>query len=399
MKTITKVLPGLLLVAYTALVPATSAASVITRTDGNDTPGALDLGKVRIAHMSRTTDSILVQTISPFTNRDIDGKQGYFVLNFSMDGGSHVQWVGYVFFTEGKLRCVLVNSRGRVAATLRVARAGGRGVIVRAPHEEIGGRSYRVVTFSVWRGPPCTRRCVDSLPNRGSLLHDIVAPTVTPLKFPEWEDLSEFGDAGGGMVTFPVSFSVADDKYGSGIGRWKLQREVGSSWETVATGHAASPTVQATGEQGKTHRFRVVVADRQKNQAISEVRLMSLAVDDNSSSISYDASWTHASDAAWYLSTKSLGAQGGQLSFVFEGDSLGFCLGPTSGPIAQADYLLTPTATGHSSEAGTISASGSTPNGYCTGVNMTDMDTWTLTLNVTSSEPLPIDGFFVLHNH
>ena len=132
MKAITKVLPGLLLVVSTALVPATSAASVITRTDGNDTPGPLDLGKVRIAHISRTTDSILVQQISPFTNRDIDGKQGYFVLNFSMDGGSHVQWVGYVFFTEGKLRGVLVNGgSGSVTATLRVARAGGQGVVVK----------------------------------------------------------------------------------------------------------------------------------------------------------------------------------------------------------------------------------------------------------------------------
>ena len=132
-------------------------------------------------------------------------------------------------------------------------------------------------------------------------------------------------------MTFPVSFSMEDDKFGSGIGRWKLQRSNGPTWETVATGHAKSPTVQAPGTQGEQYSFRVIARDRQNNLTTSAIRGVPVPVDDSSSLIAYDASWTTASAASWYLSTRTLGAQGGQLSFTFKGDKVCFLRGPTSG--------------------------------------------------------------------
>ena len=48
------------------VVPTGSLASVVGGADGNDTRGPLDLAKVRISHASKTSDSILIQTIAPF---------------------------------------------------------------------------------------------------------------------------------------------------------------------------------------------------------------------------------------------------------------------------------------------------------------------------------------------
>lgn len=81
-------------------------------------------------------------------------------------------------------------------------------------------------------------------PNRFPLIrHDFTRP------FFSWGSVPLYPSDASATLTFPVSFNVTDDIYGSGVKSWTLQKKVvgASTWATVKKGTARHPTVQFTG--------------------------------------------------------------------------------------------------------------------------------------------------------
>ena len=388
---------ALLLVFGSVSISArTVQASIVGRSDGNDTSGPLDLAHVRVSHASRTADSIQIRTISPFTNGEVDGKAGNFVGLFSIDGGRHLFRTLYVFYASGRMRGLLVNNFGSVESTLRAARVNARTVRVLVPHADMADKSYRIVLGSVWRGAPCSRKspCVDWVPSHGSLLHDLVTPTAKWLHIPN-PTSTEFQPSTGTTMTTHVQFSASDDRYGSGLRRWILQWHMrgASVWQTAAKGTKKFPTVAITGEQGHTYVMRLTVVDRQGNRATAEkMPWVDLPMDDRSANFTYDGTWSQNTSPDRLLGTATAGANGAHLSVTGRAMSVCVLLEPTTGPAATATALLTDVDT--SSTSGfNVPESGSTPHTAisCEG-DQNARHTWRLDITVTSDEPWIIDG-------
>ena len=370
-------------------------AGGFTRLDGNDTRGPLDLARVRVSHATPTADAIAIRTIASFSNAQIDGSKGNFVIPFSRDGGEHFQWVAYVFYADGALRGILIDKFGNIAARLPVRRTSGRSIVVKIRREELANLSYRFAVGSVWRRTPCSARrpCVDLVPNRGTLLHDVVDPTARLTRLPLLQS-TDFTATEDGAVQAPVSLRVRDDRFGSGIRIWKVQRrEPDGTWSTQDTGSALEATAQVTGEQGRRYRFRVLAVDRQGNSGVSEVRFVTIPIDDVSTSTSYEGNWTPATSPDWYLGTGMLGAYEARVSVTFTGREACLLLRPTSGATATVEYLVSG-ETAPNRYGGTFTLTGATTP-VCALVLSDVRDSWTFNLTVTSGEAFIFDGVAV----
>ena len=370
-----------------------AAASVIVKDDGNDTRGPLDLASVRISHAASTTDAIRITTIAPFANKQIDGERGNFVLLFSRDGGAHVQWVGYVFYADGALRGIVIDRFGHVSARPLVHRTSPRSVVFLLRRQVLANRSYRLVVGSAWRRSPCSENtaCVDVVPNRGSLLHDVVDPRGRIRQWPS-STSTTFVETSQGVVSFPMTIGTSDDRFGSGVRSWALQRRrIGTtSWVTIGTGPGTQTTVTASASQGYRYAFRLAITDRQGNRRLSDRRLMTIPVDDSSGSISFDGPWTPATSADWYLGTGMVGQTGAHLSYTFDANSLCFILRPTGEGTATASYLVTG-GPGSTSYGGTLTATEAT-SPICALIFDDATSSWTFDLTVTSATPFVVDG-------
>ena len=65
------VLVASLVAGFVAILGA--SAGNVTKLDGNDTRGPLDLASVRPSHATARADAIAIRTIAPFSNAQING--------------------------------------------------------------------------------------------------------------------------------------------------------------------------------------------------------------------------------------------------------------------------------------------------------------------------------------
>jgi hypothetical protein len=259
--------------AVGAAAPVTAGFS-IARTDGNDVRGALDLRSMRIER-GRVKDTLTFSTHDAVSTMAIDPDNGNFAVLIDRNDDRTYEYGQYVFFAAGRVRGVLVNLRSdrvidRTVPTSRTGPAGFRTVIQRGKIDSPG--TYRFGLFAYNEDSPCTRRnpCVDTIPNRFPLIAlDHRAPTAAI------DAVDAYASDITATTTIPFGFSVADDRFGTGVKRWVVQtRELGSGtdWEEVDRGRTSSPTVDVTGEAGGTYDIRIVMTDRQRNRKISSMR-------------------------------------------------------------------------------------------------------------------------------
>jgi hypothetical protein len=255
------------------------AAHTFTKTDGNDSPGRLDLRSVSVSHTS-TGVVHKVTTYNSWTSRSL-GVDSFFIIQIDKNNGPQGDYerCAFIFYTN-RLRGSLTNCGAQFIRFLPVSKVSGTTAKITIPKSQTGS-VYRWAAASLWVGPrPCGGRgCVDFAPNNfPDILHDMVPPVVDmdlatdPLRV--WEDST------GPNFTLPFSVSDAD----AGIKSWTVQRHpIGSgTWTFVISGtgagHKDAPISSA---EGTRLDYRVVATDRQGNRTISLPRRVYIPTDDD----------------------------------------------------------------------------------------------------------------------
>jgi hypothetical protein len=271
------VLASLLVAGLFSAGPA--GAHTVTRTDGNDSPGKLDLRSTSVSHTS-TGVVHKVTTYGTWSARSL-GNDSFFIIQVDKNNDRNYERCAFIFFAGGRLRGSLTNCGSQFIRNLPVAKLSGTTAKITIP------KSYLTPVYwwgvaSLWDGPaPCGNGCVDFVPNTfPDVLHDLAPPvvtmTTTPLRV--WESSTD------GNFTFP--FSVSDAH--TAIQTWTLQsRPVGSaSWLAVASGTGGGPkSPDITGVEGTRTDYRVVATDKHGNTRIGPTRRVYIPTDDDDPSI------------------------------------------------------------------------------------------------------------------
>ena len=283
----------LLVTTVVATVPqANATVTGIYKTDGNDTPGPLDLESVRLSAVDGG-DKIQIATLASFTKSQLDGSKGWIEVDFDLDANGKYDFYVVVYYYKQKLYAVEVVD-GASNGTLPVKRVNTRTIAFTIKHSGLGFNvtSYDFAAASIWRAAPCSKSepCIDTIPNRLPLLRsDFTAPTVTWLTPPKFTtDVSD-------TLTFPLEFTVKDDKNGSGVQSWDLEKKlVGiAGWTVIETGSNSSVTAQVTVPAGDESDYRVVAVDRQGNRRTSTSVRITAPYDDVDPLVTYGGSVTH----------------------------------------------------------------------------------------------------------
>jgi hypothetical protein len=274
-----------LLVALFAVGNAYADSKTVS--DGNDRPGALDIRSARHAH-----DGVrIVHTISTFSRWRLgvlgQKTSDLFALEISTDSDPALERVVLVFSKNGHLVAPIIRvPSGAVVGHASASKPNGRTVRISISRNLLGA-GYRWNAHSQYQkaGGACSEFCIDRAPNSGRILHDIAAPTIALKSFPAIPL----------DVEYDVSFTVSDEG-GAGLGSWELQhRPFGTpSWTTVESGTTGGlKTHHQVSAEDNDDQFRVVAVDRQENQRVSPIKLVSVPIDDTSGLLVYGGTWTH----------------------------------------------------------------------------------------------------------
>jgi hypothetical protein len=320
----------------------------ISREDGNDTKGPLDLGSMTITRGEKN-DTLQFSARSSVSNKAINPKNGNFAILIDRNDNGKYDFGQYVFFAAGKIRGLLVNLQtnrvvDRTAPTSRVNGTTFRTVIQRGRINSPG--TYRFGVFSYYQSSPCSGRhpCIDGIPNRYPLIAlDHKHPTISSLSAPYYSvDVST-------TLTFPVSFKLADDRYGTGIQGWILEEsQDGVTWTTVGTGTGSGQQmVDVEGIEGSSLSYRVIVTDKQENERMSGTTHTFVPFDDDSAALNLlysSGDWSDDSMGTSFLGTDKLSVNvssigdGVTISGSFTGTSICFVGGdPTADGGAMVD--------------------------------------------------------------
>ena len=364
------------------------SANVITRSDGNDTKGPLDLSGAKGSHVSGGS-VFQINTLAAFTNGEANGNNGLFEVGIDTNADRNPNYFIDVFFAAGRFRGVLFKPNGSVITYyLKAARVSPKAVKVTLPHSQIIQKgSYDFLIFSAYFAAPCTNKnpCVDAIPNRYPLIrHDYTPPTVT------WGAVPTYSSDVSATATFSVLFNVKDDVYGSRVKSWLLQRKaVGTStWVTVKAGTALHPTVQVSGSEATSYDLRVVAVDRQANKRTSPTRRVNVPFDDRNSLFLYTSQTLNDSVSGAFLDTTTSIAKTGTVIFTMPFDASDVCVvgGPTTGPNSTLTLSFGDTA----------DEDGSTPPRHhsCSGIPVASGTPVTMT--VSTDEPFVLDGIILV---
>jgi hypothetical protein len=369
----------------------------ISRKDGNDVKGPLDLASMKITR-GKGNDTIVFSNHGAVSNTAIDPDNGNFAILVDTNDDRNYDFGQYVFFAAGKLRGVLVNLEtshvvDRTAPTSRMNGKTFRTVIQRGKIDSPG--TYRFVAASFYQASPCSKKhaCIDTIPNRFPLIPlDHKAPSVSGLAI---EDFSTDASTGAALVS-PFSFDVADDEFGTGIKQWTVQRKevgAGTGWKNVDSGKGTSPTVNVPGLEGATFNVRVVVVDKQKNKKVSSTKRTSFPFDDRNVAVTYSTGNPPVlgTPADAFLQTTSAVAQSETATLDFIDGSSVCVVGGPSAASATADATLDAGLPVALAEETTTAS-----RNLFSCIAVPGSGAHTLEVQTTSAEPFVIDGFYVV---
>ncbi len=375
-----------------AAMPAT--AGDLVRTDGNDTPGPLDLASMRLTPKS-SFDRFQVRTLARFTAKQLDGDDGWVEVDFDTNADKDVDYWVVIFYHNANLLAVQGHGSNALRR-LPVHRVDKRTVSFDITHGQLGGvKSYDFYAVSVWRASPCSHKtpCVDTIPNRYPLVrYDFTAPTV------RWKRLPNTSTEVSDQLTFPIGFVVKDDRFGSGIKSWKFQlSDNGLDWVTIKTGSSRSPTVNINGVSGHRYGYRVIVVDRAGNDTTSRAQTQTaVPYDDRDAALVFSSS-TQVSRSGAFLGTLTSLPQTETMTYTatFAGKNYEhFCV--LLGHPATASSTATATLRWDGNLITSVSENDSTADrnlGLCMNPGS---GSHTLVVTTTSAEPFIIDGVLAI---
>lgn len=374
----------------------TPRAFSLSRQDGNDTRGPLDLSSMKLTR-GKKQDTISFTTIESVPNAAIDPNNGNFAILIDNNDNRKFDFAQYVFFAGGKIRGLLYNLRtdhtiDRTVPTSRTGPKAFRQVIERTRLQSPG--TYRIALFAVYGASPCAQTCQDAIPNRFPLIPlDHRAPTAS------WDSAPPLSGDASSDLSAPIEFHFADDHFGTGVEFWTVERrEMGSAtWELVEQGTAVSPTVAVPGEEGKTYNVRFTVTDKQENRSVSSTKRITFPSDDDNGVIYNPVATQDVAATNWFLGTRtgiSNALAPGTATFSFTGSAgTQVCVmgGPVASGTATADVTLDGFADVPMVEDVSVLLRSSL---HCYSTN--NDDPHTLVVTGTSASTFWIDGFYVV---
>ena len=263
-------LASLLVAGLLSVGPA--RAHTFTKTDGNDSPGKLDIRSSTVSHTS-TSIVFKIRTYQTWTPASLQN-DSFLLVQIDKNNDRRYERCAVIFFAS-RLRSVLTNCGQIVIQNLPVGKPNATTVRTTIPKSQTG-LVHWWATATYWEGAsPCVNGCVDFLPNFfPDILHDLVPPTInlsgTPLR--TWESSTS--------LVFRFPFSVSDQH--SGMKSWKVQRRTfeQTSWATVASGTGGgSKNPQITAVPGHA-TYRVVATDKHGNVKMDTRRVFAPRDDD-----------------------------------------------------------------------------------------------------------------------
>ena len=388
------------------LVPMSAASAVpaslhhpVVRTDPNDTKSPLDLRWMKLTHLGPRADRLWFTTWGPVTNTELDPvHHGNFAIGIDLNNEfrrSGYEYVIYVDALRGPVRGVVFNVHTHHLSRTSAARVNAHEFRVDIPLGAIGHpTSYRFAAISFYKAAPCSTKhpCLDGMPNRTPLaIQDLTPPTV------RWITSSAYSSDLSATLSYPAKFTIADDKLGSGVRRWQVQRQaVGTTaWTNVAAGSAHAPTVGVPGQQGMAYHLRIVTSDRQGNTSIGARKTIIFPFDDQNSAVTYTGTWNAATGSltSFLGTTSSSSTIDDTASFAFTGGHQVCVLGMSVVSDAAASATLDGSGVDPLAESNTTQNRGRID---CYAVTGSPSTTHTLVLTIAAgTDAFIIDGFAV----
>jgi hypothetical protein len=283
--------------------PALALAHSETVRDGNDRPGPLDIRTVSLSH-ARDSIRYTINMFSPWRTSVISEERtplNYVAVGFDLRGDSSFERFAILLERKGGLRGFFIAPGRRILRPLASSRPNRRSVSVLVPRDLLDdpGTYYWAALSDFHRSG---RHHTDWIPNRETLLHDLVAPVInlhSPL-----QTISTFYSA---TTTFPIGFNINDPGRSAGVD-WHLERRLlgSAKWETDDSGEGEGPhTAEASGEEGGNYFLRVVARDRHGNMSKSSAWSVSVPLDDANAAFSgaYSGAWTTTPEGAPFQGT------------------------------------------------------------------------------------------------
>ncbi len=274
--------------AMPALLTTSASADSGTRKDGNDTTGALDLSSVSVAHNHgivytfKTFKAFVAKTLAP---------NSYLLVAMDLDLDGDADRCAFIFESGSRFTGALTNCGNKYFYALAVRHPTSTTATI-TMSETLFKRTYRWRAFSFYQqAPNCGGNgCVDAVPNRGLVVHDMTLPTVawtTPQPALALStDLSL-------TTSLPLDFTASDDRR---VASWSIQHLLSwyaNTWDVLASGadggHVHTDLVV---EEGRSYQLKAFATDRAGNIGSSPTFLnITVPFDDANAIMGYTANW------------------------------------------------------------------------------------------------------------
>jgi List-Bact-rpt repeat protein len=152
----------------------TANAGNLTRKDGRDSRGALDIASVAHHYTDGATVVHEIRTYKAFASRTLNGDSGAgFMLDLNND--LNPDRMAAIVWYSGRLRGILLNRSAKVLGTFAVSRPNSRTLSAAIPVKLFGAEGrYRWTAFTVYQGKKtCRDSCTDFAPNSGVIAHQL----------------------------------------------------------------------------------------------------------------------------------------------------------------------------------------------------------------------------------
>jgi hypothetical protein len=386
----TRAFPALLLALSLAfsllLVPGLANAYTITKTDGDDTKGPLDLAAVQLDRETPDEVRFTFRTQRKFSPFDL-GQRSYFGIAFDTDLDGVAERCAFIYRPVRPLEGLYTNCRSRAFGSLPVERTGPKSVAISVGLLQFT-RSLRWRAFSFnERDEACYRRgCFDSVPNRRAVFFDLEPPTtrwVTTLG--ARNNSAEISST----TSIPLEFELNDSD--ASTVHYTIERSLGSGWGEIATGAGSGPvTYVLDAQQGQSYALRLLAMDPSGNPSEGAPRLtVNVPYDDSHEGADYGSGWTQLDEDGYFLGGFHRAAQPGDImTFTFTGRVISLLGGPGNGTAELREVGLPGEGGGW---LATESAS-TQPGEYVGGLTWGPVATRTVSVEVMSGT-FVIDGF------
>jgi len=363
----------------------------VTRNDGNDTAGRLDLQSVTVTH-DASSARFRFKTFAAWPKTAL-GRDSYLLVAIDRNEDEIADRCLFIYYYGGALRGAMTNCARRNLGVQQVSKPSGTTATITTGITTLGGTHLWAAGSRFAEARPCLRGCFDSVPNRVPMLHDLTPPT------PAWTTVSTspyLSTQLSTSLTVPVAFDLVDAD--TRVTDWRIDRVTSvflGGATTIANGTAPSSGTDLTVAEGETYLLRLVATDLHGNTGTSLNQPLRFGVpyDNTNVIMEYAGAWAPTTNASYF--------GGGYHSTASAGDTLTFTF-TSSGSLGSTHvYLLggpgdgTASWTDGSSFA-LITQTPSTPVGEVTAgwfyaAGVTD----TLTLTVTTGTII-VDGIAVV---